>query len=154
MTKDNLIANGLVNSALNTQMAKYNTIIVTKDNSKLATTALVPEFYGSQTSSIDEDLVLTQLMTSENKTDDLTYRNIVEIVKMSNDVGRRSAYSVVGNQDPTLDVTEVDSNVSEIVKILPPFGNAGTYYMIGIAILLASSMLVVGIIFIKKKVLK
>ena len=73
---------------------------------------------------------------------------------MSNDVGRRSAYSVVGNQDPTLDVTEVDSNVSEIVKILPPFGNAGTYYMIGIAILLASSMLVVGIIFIKKKVLK
>ena len=154
MTKDNLIANGLVNSALNTQMAKYNTIIVTKDNSKLATTALVPEFYGSQTSSVDEDLVLTQLITSENKTDDLTYRNIVEIVKMSNDVGRRSAYSVVGNQDPTLDVTEVDSNVSEIVKILPPFGNAGTYYMIGIAILLASSILVVGIIFIKKKVLK
>lgn len=151
ISKENLIENGLVNSALETQIAKYNTIIVTKDNSKLATTALVPEIYGSQTSSIDEDLVLTQLITSENSTDDLTYRNIVEIVKMSNDVGRRSAYSVVGNQDPTLDVTEVDSNVSEIVKILPPFGKTATYYIVALITLITSCILVVGIIFIKKK---
>ena len=74
--------------------------------------------------SADKTIVLTQLISTENSSDDLTYSNMVEIVKTSNTVGRRMAFSVVGNQDPTLsDASEVDSSVAEKVVILPPFGN-------------------------------
>lgn len=156
-----LMANGnetqtLVNSKLTDEVKKYNTIITTNENSNIAKTALLPEKYDETKFSVSDDLVLTQLITSENETDDLTYRNIVEIVKTSNDVGRRMAYSVVGNQNPNknADIAEVDSDVAQIVKILPPFGNAGMPYIIAGITLLASAILVTGIIFIKKKVLK
>lgn len=153
ISQDELL-NGPVNMTLANQTAKYNTVITTSANSNIAKTQLVPEIYGSGTSSVSDDLILTQLITSENETDDLTYRNILEIVRTSNDVGRRNAYSVVGNQNPTADVTEVDSDVSEVVKILPPYGNGGINYIIATITILASAILVSGIIFIKKKILK
>ncbi|NLC88232.1 MAG: hypothetical protein GX682_05650, partial [Clostridiaceae bacterium] len=110
ISKDDLLSQGLVNTALSTQLDKYNTIIVTD---KLSNN-LVPNKYkdkvnGSTVDSVTVPLVLTQLITSENETDDLTYRNIVEIAKTSNTVGRKNEYSVVGNQDPTLDPQELDS---------------------------------------------
>lgn len=144
----------LINNKLANEVKKYNTIITTNENSNIAKTELVPEKYDKTKASVSDDLVLTQLITSENKTDDLTYRNVVEIVKTSNDVGRRMAYSVVGNQNPNGNITEVDADRAEIVKILPPFGNGGISYIIAGITLLASAILITGIIFIKKKVLK
>ena len=152
ISKDELLS-GPVNVGLANAVEKYNTVITTNSKSSIVNNELVPEIYGSGTNSASDTLVLTQLITAENDTDDLTYRNIVEIVKTSNDVGRRNAYSVVGNQNPTKDVTEVDTDVAEIVKILPPYGNAGIYYIIGAITILASTILISGIIFIKKKVL-
>lgn len=154
-----LLANGeetktLVNNKLTNEVKKYNTIITTNENSNIAKTELVPEKYDKTKATVSDELVLTQLITSENETDDLTYRNVVEIVKTSNDVGRRMAYSVVGNQNPNGNITEVDADRAEIVKILPPFGNAGMPYIIAGITLLASVILITGIIFIKKKVLK
>lgn len=156
-----LMANGdetqtLVNNKLTDEVKKYNTIITTNENSNIAKTVLLPEKYDETKASVSDDLVLTQLITSENETDDLTYRNIVEIVKTSNDVGRRMAYSTVGNQNPNrnAEMAEVDSDVAQIVKILPPFGNAGMPYIIAGITLLASAILITEIIFIKKKVLK
>ena len=151
-----ILGNGLVNNALKNEMVKYNTIIITNANSNIAKAKLVPEKYDETKSSVSDDLVLTQLITSENETDDLTYRNIVEIVKTSNAVGRRMAYSVVGNQNPNreADITEVDSDIAEIVKILPPYGIASTPYIIATSTLLASAIIIIGIIFIKRKVLK
>lgn len=144
----------LVNNTLKEQVEKYNTVITTTADSNIAKAKLVPLMYDSERAAVSDDLVLTQLITSENNTDDLTYRNIVELVKTSNDVGRRNAYSVVGNQDPTLDVKEVDTDVAQIVKILPPFGNGGTPYIIAAIVLTSSLILIAGIVFIKKKVLK
>ena len=154
-----LLANGeetktLVNNKLTDEVKKYNTVITTNQNSNIAKTELVPEKYDKTKATVSDDLVLTQLITSENETDDLTYRNVVEIVKTSNNVGRRMAYSVVGNQNPNGNITEVDADRAEIVKILPPFGNAGMPYIIAGITLLASAILITGIIFIKKKVLK
>ncbi len=153
ITQEELLA-GAVNTTLANETGKYNTIIVTSEKSNIANKALVPEKYNPNESSVSDDLVLTQLITSENETDDLTYRNIVEITTISNSVGRRMAYSVVGNQNPTKDAQEVDSNVSEVVKILPPFGTTAMPYVIGAVILLSSGILIAGIIFIKKKVLR
>ena len=48
----------------------------------------------------------------------------------------------------------MDSDRSETVRILPPFGETGSYYIIAITIIAAVGIIIVGVIFIKKKVLK
>lgn len=148
--KDEIKSQGLVNAKLDSQVEKFNTIIVTESLSK----ELVPELADKNNSSVSVPLVLTQLITSENDSDDLTYRNLVEIVKTSNTVGRRMEYSVVGNQDPEKAPQELDSDIAEVVRILPPFGNAGLYIIITAVALAAIAIIIVGTIFIKKKVLK
>lgn len=147
ISTDDVINNKLVNS-------KVEKIIktdkgVNKYNSIIQTTTLKKDLQPGDT--ISNKLVLSQLITAQNDTDDLTYDNIAEIVKTTNSVGRRMAYSVVGNQDPTQIPSEVDAAKSERVMILPPFGSA-TYVYIIIA-LVAATILAVGIILIKKKVI-
>lgn len=154
ITNRDAIEKNIVNNTLKDKVANYNTVITTSANSKIAKAKLVPVTYNPNEAEVSDDLVLTQLITSENDTDDLTYRNIVEIVKTSNDVGRRNAYSVVGNQNPAEDAAEVDTNVAQIVKILPPFGNSGEPYVIAAIIGASSLILIAGIVFIKKKILK
>lgn len=139
----------LVHANLKTELEKYNTIITTESLNK----ALKPAILGNGESTTSTPLVLTQLITTENDTDDLTYENIVEIVKTSNTVGRRMEYSVVGNQNPSEEPEELDSDKAEVVKILPPFGNAGIYIIIAIITIAAVGVIITGIIFIKKKVL-
>ena len=142
--KPNDITGGdLVNNRLAEKLPKFNTIIQTGN---FATDALVP---GQETS---RKLILTQMITPENESDDLTYDNMVEIVKTSNTVGRRMAYSVVGNQDPTAnEPAEVDTSMAEKIVILPPFGEVRMYYILGAIIAI---LLIGGIVLIKKKVLK
>ena len=141
ISKDNLINQNLVNAKLKDNLGKFNTIIETSGLSGDLKPGEVKE----------KTLVLSQLITAENKSDDLTYKNITEIVKTSNTVGRRMAYSVVGNQDPTADAQEVDASVAEKVIILPPFGASPIYYILGITIGL---ILIGGITLIIRKVLK
>ena len=141
ISKDDLTGQNLVNAKLTDNVSKFNTIIQTSGLSK----DLKPGDVSEKT------LVLSQLITAENKSDDLTYRNITEIVKTSNTVGRRMAYSVVGNQDPTVDAQEVDASVAEKVIILPPFGSSPIYYILGITIGL---ILIGGITLIIRKVLR
>ena len=159
ISQDDLLNNGLVNTALTDNIAQYNTIISTSDSAAIVNTPLVPNIYkeridNNAQDSVSDPLVLTQLITAENDTDDLTYRNIVEIVRTSNTVGRKNEYSVGGNQDPSKDPQEMDSDRSETVRILPPFGETGIYYIIAITIIAAVGIIIVGVIFIKKKVLK
>ena len=140
--QEELIAGGLVNGSLATQLAQFNNVIQTESLNK----SLKPG------ESTEKTLVLTQLISTENTSDDLTYENIVEIVKTSNTVGRRMAYSIVGNQDPTAsEAAEVDASVAEKVIILPPFGNTHIAYILGGVI---GIILIGGIVFIIKKVLK
>ena len=132
----------LVNNRLAEKLPKFNTIIQTEN---FGTDALEP---GDETS---RTLILTQMITPENESDDLTYDNMVEIVKTSNTVGRRMAYSVVGNQDPLAnEPAEVDTSMAEKIVILPPFGEVSKYYILGAIVAI---LLIGGIVLIKKKVL-
>ena len=131
----------LVNAKLKESVDKYNYIIKTE--------ALKQDLKPGEATS-PKELVLTQLITGDNSEDDLTYRNIVEIVKISNTVGRRMAFSIVGNQDPTREPTEVDSARAERIIILTPFGKVKFYY--GLAIVIGLT-LVIGIALIIKKVM-
>lgn len=155
INQDDIKTNGLVNDKLKNSLEQYNTIIVTEGLAK----DLVPELYKEKVdknaqASVSVPLVLTQLITAENEGDDLTYRNIVEIVQTSNTVGRRMEYSVVGNQDPLKDPEELDSSKAEVIKILPPFGGIAMYVLISVITLAVVAIVVTGVIFIKKKVLK
>ena len=148
ITVDNLTGQDLVNARLesggeNNKLSAFNTIIQTES---FGSDNLVP---GQETT---RTLILSQLITPENTDDDLTYGNMVEIVKTSNTVGRRMAYSVVGNQDPSLeDASEVDANIAERIVILPPFGEVRIYYILAGVV---AVMLIGGIILIRRKVLK
>lgn len=155
INQDDIKTNGLVNDKLKNSLEQYNTIIVTEGLAK----DLVPELYKEKVdknaqASVSVPLVLTQLITAENEGDDLTYRNIVEIVQTSNTVGRRMEYSVVGNQDPLKEPEELDSSKAEVIKILPPFGGIAMYVLISVITLAVVAIVVTGVIFIKKKVLK
>lgn len=139
---ETLKSQGLVNNRLSDELAKFNKIIQTEELNK----SLKPG------ESTEKTLVLNQLISTENTSDDLTYSNMVEIVKTSNTAGRRMAYSVVGNQNPTASTaSEVDSSVAEKVIILPPFGDIHIFYILGAVI---GIILIGGIAIIIRKVLK
>lgn len=136
-----LITTGNINGSIEAAVNKYNTILVTDKMNK----ALKPG------ETVTKELVLTQTITSQNTQDNMTYGNIAEILQTSNTVGRRMAFSIVGNQDPTKAPTEVDSSKAEEVVILPPFGQMYLYFGLGIAVL---AVVAGAVIVIKKKVLK
>lgn len=96
-------------------------------------------------------LVLSQTITSDNDSDDLVYNNMVELVESSNQVGRRMAYSVVGNQDPTVEPQEIDADDSQEVTILPPFGQQYIYYILGVAVAVILIGGIIGVIMVVRK---
>lgn len=96
---------------------------------------------GTQSAS-GVQLILTQMITQDNDSDDRIYNNMTEIVTTKNTVGRRMNYSVSGNQDPTMEPREIDADDSQEVVILPPFGQQYRYYILGIAVAI---ILIVGI---------
>ena len=140
--KEENSADNYIDQDVKNKAQKINTIVKTN----ALNTALEPG------KSVDTTLVLTQVITPENKNDNLTYSNIAEIVEVSNTVGRRMAYSIVGNQDPTVDTPgEIDASIAEKILILPPFGNGNIiYYILGAVV---GIILIGGITLIIKKVL-
>ncbi|MCI9177822.1 MAG: hypothetical protein HFJ28_04545 [Clostridia bacterium] len=153
---EELTRNGYINDEVKAELegtpdpaTKKNTILQTESLKK----GLIPLTKGTKDSKetyVETQLILTQLITSQNKEDDLSYGNIAEIVKISNDVGRRMAYSVQGNQKPSELPTEADASRAEQVIILPPFGEQYLYLGLGILVVL---LLGVSIVVIKKTVL-
>lgn len=94
-------------------------------------------------------LTISQLITKEGAQGG--YECKVEIVELENAVGRRMETSIVGNFNPANDPVENDEAKAENVAVMPPFGIGQVFYYV-LTIVIAA-MLVVGIIFIKKKVL-
>lgn len=94
-------------------------------------------------------LTISQLITKEGAQDG--YECKVEIVELENAVGRRMETSIVGNFNPANNPVENDEAKAEDVAVMPPFGIGQVFYYV-LTIVIAG-MLVVGIIFIKKKVL-
>ena len=140
--KEENSADNYIDQDVKNKAQKINTIVKTN----ALNTALAPG------KSVDTTLVLTQVITPENKNDNLTYSNIAEIVEVSNTVGRKMAFSIVGNQDPTVDTpAEIDASIAEKIVILPPFGDGNiVYYILGAVV---GIILIGGITLIIKKVL-
>jgi len=150
---EDIISQGLVNANLKANIEKFNTIITSnKTNVALVPTIYTEKVDSSKQNSVSIPLVLTQLITTENKTKDLTYNNKVELVLQSNTVGRIMAYSVPGNQDPAGEILELDADLAK-VSILPPFGTTLMYIIIAVITIAGAAIIAVGIIFIKRKVL-
>lgn len=163
----------LVNSKYETVLNTYNAIVTTK---ALGNEDLYPEKTGLEKSSTETHMMLSSTLTPDSGDDSMVYNNLSEIVQVSNDKGRRLKFSVVGNQpmadqskgpgDPTIPEqgiytkadlvtpTEVDSDSSQQVLILPPTG-ANRNYTLWIILGLSIAILIGGsVILIRKKVLK
>ena len=96
-------------------------------------------------------LILTQMITQDNTDDDKTYNNMVELVTTKNTVGRKMAYSIVGNQDPTIEPYEIDADDSQDVVILPPFGNTPIFYvLISVVAFILIAGITITIVVLKK----
>ena len=61
------------------------------------------------------------------------------------------AYSVVGNQDPTIEPQEIDADDSQEVTILPPFGQQYIYYILGAVVSVILIGGIIGVIMVVRK---
>ncbi len=126
-------------------------VIANTDVNIVKTEGLAGELQPGESKSVS--LILTQIMSSNNSQDDKAYDNIAEISAVSNTAGRRMAYSIQANQDPKAEnPAEVDTSKAEHIIVIPPtgVGEIVVYIALSIAVL---AVIIVGIIFIKKKVL-
>ena len=175
ITMDKVLQDGLVNKAYETSIKKYTKdhIIVTEAISKdlIPLIADTSEAKNQIANKFKEDpmhaletvnasqsvsgvqLILTQMITQDNTNDDKTYNNMVELVTTKNTVGRKMAYSVVGNQDPTTVPYEIDADESQDVVILPPFGNTPIFYVLisAVAFILIAGITITIVVLKKHK---
>ena len=175
ITSDKVLQDGLVNKAYETSIKKYTKdhIIVTEAISKdlIPLIADTSEAKNQIANKFKEDpmhaletvnasqsvsgvqLILTQMITQDNTNDDKTYNNMVELVTTKNTVGRKMAYSVVGNQDPTTEPYEIDADDSQDVVILPPFGNTPIFYVLisAVAFILIAGITITIVVLKKHK---
>ena len=170
-----LLNNGLLNTRLTDNVNKYTDghIITTTAASK----GLIPviadqsnvkdkianafksdplhalETVNSTQSVSGVQLILTQMITQDSSSDDRVYNNMTELVTTQNTVGRKMSYSVVGNQDPTMEPREIDADDSQEVVILPRFGNTHLFYVLGgaIALILIAGITITLVVLKKRK---
>lgn len=126
-------------------VSEYSTIL----QNKMGETALTPQIASTGTHEANATLTLSQVMSAQNAADDLSYNTLAEIIKVSNDVGRRMAFSTVGNQNPNAKTAEIDAD-STTVTVLPPFGETYIYYVLGLGLAVIIGL---GVVLIKKKVI-
>ena len=99
--------------------------------------------------AVDTSMVVSKQLSST--ADDLTYENDVEIIKLK---GRKTIDSVPGNYDPTTNSPDEADDDSVILTITGPTGENRQYIIYGIIGITLLVIIGVGIIIIKRKVLK
>ena len=159
------------------QTAERNNIILSIENNdanatemsnKDFTVRLVP--YGATLNNSDltygyttfMNMNMTRSIDAEINDSDASFDNIAEIVKLENTAGRRDVTTIAGNADPKLgefavSLTERDSSATELITFTPPTGmNARTILTLQIALATVAGLAIVaiGIVVIKKKILK
>ena len=162
----------LINSKYINTLGTYNVIVTTKT---LGNEGIYPEKAEVGTSTLTTNMMLSSTLAPDTGNDSMVYNNLVEIVQTSNSQGRRMKYSVAGNQpmaDQSLGTdavtdeqegiytkadlvtpTEIDSDSSQQVLILPPTGANRNYAIWVITGIIAAILVGGAIILIKKKVL-
>ena len=167
---DDIIANDFLNASLRDKAELYNVIIQSTALSRELLPIIADETSAQEIDNAFEDdplnaldvvnntqsvagvqLILSETISPDNDSDDLVYNNIVELVSSNNTVGRRMAYSVVGNQDPTVEPQEIDADDSQEVTILPPFGQQYIYYILGVAVAVILIGGIIGVIMVVRK---
>ena len=161
----------LINSKYIDTMNTYNNIVT---NKSMGDEGLYPEAaeVSEGNSSISTTMKLSTKLTPDSGEDTMVYNNLCEIVQTSNTQGRRLKYSIPGNQpmanqESGSDVpadedngiytkvdlvtpTEIDSDSSQEILILPPTGanrNYTIWIIVGIA---ALAIIAGGIVLIRK----
>ena len=138
-----------------TILDKFTTKVTSKSLGKELKPAMEnisdPEGINNADSTIYTYLVLSQTTAANNADQQLYYDNIAELIETHNDVGRRMAYSIAGNQDPQDDAREVDSSRAKPSQITVSFGKLPTYIAVAVTALVIIGL---GAFIIKKKVLK
>ena len=167
---DDIIANDYLNASLRDKAELYNVIIQSTALSRELLPIIADETSAQEIDNAFEDdplnaldvvnntqsvagvqLILSETFSPDNDSDDLVYNNMVELVSSNNTVGRRMAYSVVGNQDPTVEPQEIDADDSQEVTILPPFGQQYIYYILGVAVAVILIGGIIGVIMVVRK---
>ena len=128
---------------------------------------LLPELMKSN-SSKKTNLVVSTLVGSAKNADTLTYNNLSEIIKTSNTQGRRSQYSIVGNQemaDQSLSTnaredvysssdlvtpSEIDADSAQKIVLLPPTGANRNYLPIVISVIAVSLLVMATTVIVGK----
>jgi hypothetical protein len=157
------IANDLVNRQYVDEVSTYNTLLTSTDLSG----DLLPELMKSN-SSKKTNLVVSTLVGSAKNADTLTYNNLSEIIKTSNTQGRRSQYSIVGNQemaDQSLSTnargdvysssdlvtpSEIDADSAQKIVLLPPTGANRNYLPIVISVIAVSLLVMATTVIVGK----
>lgn len=158
---------------------RFNIILSIENNDENATEMSNKDFNVklipySATKAYDENSDLTYNYTAEMRMnmsrsidaeindDDLAFDNIAEIVKLDNTAGRRDVTTIAGNMNPKEGefeqaIQERDSSATELITFSPPTGmSAKTILTMQILLVTAVALGIValGIVLIKKKVLK
>lgn len=108
------------------------------------------------------NLTITKTVSATDDADNLAYDNIAEIVKYENVAGRRDEATIPGNANPEVEqfeesLQERDQSATELVTFTPPTGlevQSGMTMQILIITVIALGVLAIGIVIIKKTVLK
>ena len=125
--------------------------------------ALEPDRPGADPDRVADSyiLLLENTMSSENSGNDLRYENITELVMAQSFAGRRFYLGndtiTPGNlnpNEPDARALERDESIAEEIAVLPPYGADQNFIIYGAIGIAAAAILVVGIILIKRKVVK
>lgn len=166
-----LIVNGnteedLVNREWLNRLVTYNRLITTESLSE----ELVPSLASDRgTSSKSTTLVLTKTLANTSGDDEFIYNNLSEIIRTSNEQGRRMQFSISGNQEmadqsiktnnadqdaktsiKVIEPKEIDADSSQKIVILPPTGENKNYIPIIITLISSLAIVVLGIVVAKK----
>lgn len=158
----------LVNRIYGDKIGTYDTVLTSTGLNG----ALTPTTFSNNNNAKDTTLVLSTLIGTTDTGDNLVYNNLVESVSTTNTVGRRMKYSISGNQnmadqslgngasadsitsEDLVHVDEIDADSAQKVVLLPPTGANKNYLPIMAALLVAAGLMLVGVVLIRKSVIK
>ena len=164
-TDSTKLSKDIVNRIYYDTLGTYNSILITQGLSR----ELKPTCYDNGNGSESETTLIASADMSMNSSgDNLVYNNLSEIVMITNTVGRRMQFSIVGNQEmanqdlgnntssstyTNVDLvtpTEVDADSAQKIIFMPPTGDNKNYIPMIIAVVIAMGFVIAGAIVIKR----
>ena len=161
--------NDYVNDSYKGNLETYNVLIATnKLSDYLIPRAIDPDKENYSNSRREVGLILSTLLSNTVSNKNLIFTNMAELIEVQNTFGRRMHLSRVGNQyvpyqsenkeqdESTywIEPNEPDEDSAQKVVILPPTGENKNISRAVVLTISALAIIILAVIFIKKKVLK